>query len=78
MYDFLSVRSFSTILGFIEIETAVLIAVPSVFPKASAVGSVLAIGAYGVEITAMAARRYRDPRDSSSKRRKPWTRSTCS
>jgi reactive chlorine resistance protein C len=43
MYDFLSVRSFSTMLGFIEIGTAALIALRSVSPKASAVGSVLAI-----------------------------------
>ena len=43
MYDFLSVRSFSTMLGFIEIGTAVLIALRSLSPKASAVGSLLAI-----------------------------------
>src|SRR5437899_11957148 len=43
MYDFLSVRSFSTMLGLLEIGTAVLIALRSVSPTASAVGSVLAI-----------------------------------
>jgi reactive chlorine resistance protein C len=43
MYDFLSVRSFSTMLGFIEIGTAVLISLRSVSPKASAIGSVLAM-----------------------------------
>jgi reactive chlorine resistance protein C len=43
MYDFLSVRSFSTMLGFIEIGAAVLISLRSVSPKASAIGSVLAM-----------------------------------
>src|SRR5712691_2646398 len=42
MYDFLSVRSFSTMLGFIEIGTAVLISLRAVSPKASAIGSLLA------------------------------------
>jgi len=40
MYDFLSVRSFSTMLGFIEIGTAVLISLRSVSPKASAMVTV--------------------------------------
>src|SRR5215813_4635462 len=44
MYDFLSVRSFSTMLGFIEIGIAVLLALRSVSPKASAMDSVLATG----------------------------------
>ena len=44
MYDFLSVRSFSTMLCFIEIGTAVLISLHSVSPKASAIGSVFAMG----------------------------------
>jgi reactive chlorine resistance protein C len=51
MYDFLSVRSFSTMLGFIEIGTAALIAVRSVSPKASAVGSVLAIGLFATTLS---------------------------
>ncbi len=46
MYDLLSVRSFATMLGFIEIGTAVLIALRSLSPKASAIGSVLAIGLF--------------------------------
>ena len=46
VYDLLSVRAFSTILGFLEIGTALLIALRSVFPKASAVGSILAIGLF--------------------------------
>ena len=45
-YNFLSVRSFSTMLGFIEIGTAALIALRSVSPKASAIGSFLAIGLF--------------------------------
>jgi uncharacterized membrane protein YkgB len=46
VYDFLSVRAFSTMLGFLEIGTAVLIALRSASPKASAVGSILAIGLF--------------------------------
>jgi reactive chlorine resistance protein C len=46
MYHLLSVRSFSTMLGFIEIGTAVLIALRPLSPKASAIGSVLAIGLF--------------------------------
>ena len=44
MYDFLSVRSFSAMLGCIEIATAVLLGLRYVAPIASAIGSVLAIG----------------------------------
>jgi uncharacterized membrane protein YkgB len=51
MYDFLSVRSFSTMLGFIEIGIAVLIALRSVSPKASAVGSLLAIGLFATTLS---------------------------
>lgn len=51
MYDVLSVRSFSTMLGFIEIGTAVLIALRSVSPWASAVGSVLAIGLFATTLS---------------------------
>jgi uncharacterized membrane protein YkgB len=51
MYNFLSVRSFSTMLGFIEIGTAVLISLRSVSPKASAVGSVLAIGLFATTLS---------------------------
>jgi reactive chlorine resistance protein C len=46
MYDFLSVREFSTMLGFIEIGSAVLIALRSVSAKASALGSLIAIGLF--------------------------------
>jgi reactive chlorine resistance protein C len=51
MYDFLSVRSFSTMLGFIEIGTAVLIALRFVSPKASAIGSVLAMGLFATTLS---------------------------
>jgi reactive chlorine resistance protein C len=51
MYDFLSVRSFSTMLGFIEIGTAVLISLRSVSPKASAVGSLLAMGLFATTLS---------------------------
>ena len=51
MYDFLSVRSFSTMLGFIEIGTAVLIGLRSLSPKASAIGSVLAIGLFATTLS---------------------------
>src|SRR5712692_7387254 len=46
MYDFLSVRSFSTMLGFIEIGTPALISLQYLSPKASAVGAILAIGLF--------------------------------
>jgi reactive chlorine resistance protein C len=51
VYDVLSVRSFSTMLGFIEIGTAALIALRSVSPKASAVGSILAIGLFATTLS---------------------------
>jgi len=51
MYDFLSVRSFSTMLGFIEIGTAVLISLRFVSPKASAIGSVLAMGLFATTLS---------------------------
>ncbi len=51
MYDFLSVRSFSAMLGCIEIVTAALISMRSLSPKASAVGSVLAIGLFATTLS---------------------------
>src|SRR5271165_2135538 len=51
MYDFLSVRSFSTMLGFIEIGTAVLVSLRSVSPKASAIGSILAMGLFATTLS---------------------------
>lgn len=51
MYDFLSVRDFARMLGVIEIATATLIALRSVSPKASVVGSVLAIGLFATTLS---------------------------
>jgi uncharacterized membrane protein YkgB len=51
MYDFLSVRSFSTMLGFLEIGTAVLIALRSVSPRASAIGGLLAMGLFATTLS---------------------------
>jgi uncharacterized membrane protein YkgB len=51
MYDFLSVRDFARLLGVIEIATATLIALRSVSPKASVVGSVLAIGLFATTLS---------------------------
>ena len=51
MYDFLSIREFSTMLGFIEIGTAILIALRSLSPKASAVGGILAMGLFATTLS---------------------------
>jgi reactive chlorine resistance protein C len=51
MYDFLSLRSFSAMLGCIEIVTAALISLRYVSPKASAVGSILAIGLFATTLS---------------------------
>jgi reactive chlorine resistance protein C len=51
MYDFLSVRDFARMLGVIEIATSTLIALRSVSPKASVVGSVLAIGLFATTLS---------------------------
>jgi len=51
MYDFLSIRSFSAMLGCIEIATATLLALRYVSPIASAAGSVLAIGLFATTLS---------------------------
>lgn len=51
MYDFLSIRSFSAMLGCIEIVTAALIGLRYVSAKASAVGSLLAIGLFATTLS---------------------------
>jgi reactive chlorine resistance protein C len=51
MYDFLSIRSFSAMLGCIEIATAILLGLRYVSPKASAIGSVLAIGLFATTLS---------------------------
>src|SRR5713101_7477070 len=51
MYDFLSVRSFSAMLGCIEIGAAALISLQYLSPKASAVGAILAIGLFATTLS---------------------------
>ena len=51
MYDFLSVRSFSAMLGCIEIATAILLGLRYVSPIASAAGSLLAIGLFATTLS---------------------------
>ena len=51
MYDFLSVRDFSRMLGVIEITTAALIALRPAFPKASVIGGVLAMGLFATTLS---------------------------
>jgi uncharacterized membrane protein YkgB len=51
MYDFLSVRSFSAMLGCIEIGTAALLGLRYVSPIASATGSILAIGLFATTLS---------------------------
>ena len=51
MCDLLSVRSFSAMLGCIEIATATLIAIRYASPIASAIGSVLAMGLFATTLS---------------------------
>ena len=51
MYDFLSIRSFSAMLGCIEIVTAALISLRYGSPKVSALGSVLAMGLFATTLS---------------------------
>jgi uncharacterized membrane protein YkgB len=51
MYDFLSIRSFSAMLGCIEIVTAALISLRYASPKASVVGSILAMGLFATTLS---------------------------
>lgn len=46
VYGFLSVRSFSAVLGVIEVAVALLIAVRPLWPRATVLGSVLAVGMF--------------------------------
>jgi uncharacterized membrane protein YkgB len=46
VYGFMSVRGFSALLGVIEVVTAVLIAARPFAPRASLVGSLLAVGMF--------------------------------
>lgn len=45
-YQFLSVRAFSSVLGIVEIVVGLAIAVRPIFPKVSAMGSLLATGMF--------------------------------
>lgn len=51
MYDLFSVTTFSTLLGVLEVATAVLLAVKPWWPKVSAAGSVIAIGLFVATIS---------------------------
>src|SRR6516165_8643772 len=46
VYGFLSVRGFSAVLGVIEVSTALLIAARPFSPRATALGSALAVGMF--------------------------------
>jgi uncharacterized membrane protein YkgB len=46
VYGFLSVRGFSATLGVVEVATALLIAARPLLPRASAIGSALAVGMF--------------------------------
>jgi len=46
VYEFMSVRGFSALLGVIEVGVAVLVAARPLSPRASAVGSALAVGMF--------------------------------
>ncbi|GAS98530.1 inner membrane protein ykgB [Mycolicibacterium canariasense] len=51
LYGIFSVTTFSTLLGVLEVATAVLLAVKPWWPRVSAVGSVLAIGLFVATIS---------------------------
>ncbi len=51
LYDLFSVTTFSTLLGVLEVATAVLLAVKPWWPKVSAVGSVIAVGLFVATIS---------------------------
>jgi uncharacterized membrane protein YkgB len=46
MYDVFSVTAFSSLLGVVEVGTAVLLAVKPWWPRVSAVGSLVAVGLF--------------------------------
>ena len=51
VYDVFSVTAFSSLLGVVEITTAVLLAVAPWWPRVSAIGSVLAVGLFTATLT---------------------------
>jgi uncharacterized membrane protein YkgB len=46
VYELMSVRGFSALLGFVEVGVAVLVAARPLSPRASALGSALAVGMF--------------------------------
>jgi reactive chlorine resistance protein C len=46
LYDVFSVRTFSSLLGVLEVATAILLALKPWWPRLSAVGSVVAVGLF--------------------------------
>jgi uncharacterized membrane protein YkgB len=46
IYDVMSVTTFSTLLGIVEVSAAILLAVKPWWPRLSAVGSLIAIGLF--------------------------------
>ncbi|GAA2437720.1 YkgB family protein [Mycolicibacterium llatzerense] len=51
LYDIFSVTTFSSLLGVLEVGTAVLLAVKPWWPKVSAVGSLVAVGLFVATIS---------------------------
>lgn len=51
LYEFFSVTTFSSLLGVVEVATAVLLAVKPWLPRVSAVGSVIAVGLFVATIS---------------------------
>ena len=51
IYDLFSVRTFSSLLGVVEVGAAVLMAVKPRWPRVSAVGSVIAVGLFVATIS---------------------------
>ena len=55
VYGFLSVRGFSAVLGVVEVAIALLIAVRPLSPRASALGSALAVGMFLTTLSFLAS-----------------------
>jgi reactive chlorine resistance protein C len=51
LYDVVSVRTFSSLLGVVEVGAAVLLAIKPWWPQVSAVGSVIAMGLFVATIS---------------------------
>lgn len=51
LYEIFSVTTFSSLLGVVEVTAAVLLAVKPWLPRASAIGSVIAIGLFAATIS---------------------------